>query len=86
MRNKPLHFEHHRSYREYLRHPVFRAARATAMDRTKGRCERCSGPATEVHHWMPAPDTYCRWGLFDPPSALMPVCHQCHCEIEEKSE
>ena len=69
------------SYREYLRHPRFRAARAEAMRRARGRCKRCGATATEVHH-----DHYPPWGDFDKPEDLEPVCHACHCEIHGKGE
>ena len=81
LRKPPIHSEHYQTYAEYLRHPLFLAARQIAMQTTGGRCVRCGKPATEVHH-----KDYCRWGMFDPPSVLMPVCHACHCVIEGKEE
>ncbi len=70
-----------RSYREYLRHPVFRIVRQIAMEAAGYRCQRCRRAcATEVHHH----DGYPPWGTFDVPSKLMPVCHQCHCVLEGK--
>lgn len=73
-------FSHYDGYEEYLRHPVFRAARACAMRRARGRCERCGQvPPTEVHHVR-----YPLWGAFDTADNLQAVCHGCHCEIENK--
>jgi hypothetical protein len=70
----------YKTYEEYLRHPVFLAARQAAMNIAKGKCERCNlNSASEVHHLKYPP-----WGTFDVPSNLMPVCHRCHCEIEGK--
>jgi hypothetical protein len=80
LREKFLTSLFYQSYEEYLHHPVFLAARAAAMARTGGKCERCSSrPASEVHHLHYPP-----WGTFDVPSNLMPICHECHCEIEGK--
>ena len=81
----PLHEEVFSSnfyprYEEYLRHPVFRAARAVAMKAAQHRCVECAGPATEVHHLRYPP-----WGTFDVPSHLRPVCHPCHCTLEGKA-
>ena len=67
------------TYAEYLRHPVFRAARSIAMQRAAGRC-RCGAPATEVHHARGYPP----WGMFDAPSKLTPICHDCHCKEHGK--
>ena len=78
LREKPLSSRFYKSYDEYRRHPVFLAARAAAMQRTRGMCGFCDRQkAGEVHHLKYPP-----WGTFDVPSNLLPVCHQCHCEIE----
>lgn len=70
----------YRTYEEYLRHPKFRAIRAQAMEAAKGVCQRCKkARATEVHHLRYPP-----WGTFDTVDNLLPVCHQCHCEIHGK--
>lgn len=61
------------TYREYLVHPVFRAARAVALRKAGGLCA-CGEKATEVHHLRYPP-----WGMFDVPSNLKPICHGCHC-------
>lgn len=43
-------------------------------------CQRCyQAKATEVHHLR-----YPKWGTFDTVDNLLPVCHQCHCEIHGK--
>lgn len=68
------------SYEQYLRHPVFLAARAVAMRRVNWRC-RCGAPATEVHHLEYPP-----WGMFDVPSNLQPICHTCHCREHGKND
>ena len=68
------------SYREYLAHPVFRAARAVAMRRSPA-CA-CGARATEVHHAAGYPP----WGMFDVPSKLTPTCHECHCAEHGKNE
>jgi hypothetical protein len=70
---------HYDNYAAYLRHPVFRAARAVAMRRTNSMCQ-CGAPATEVHHW----NGYPPWGMFDVPSNLRPICHACHCREHGK--
>jgi hypothetical protein len=72
---------HYETYLAYLRHPVFRAARAVAMQRAGARC-RCGAPASEVHHW----DGYPPWGMFDVPAKLRPICHACHCKEHGKNE
>jgi hypothetical protein len=90
---KPLCFDRYRSYAEYLRHPVFRAARAVAMRRAGSRCEECDAPATEVHHHriqgvadeQPGAPDYPAFGTFDSPANLKPVCHACHCRLEGKA-
>lgn len=69
----------YRTYAEYLRHPRYRAVRAEAMAATDGRCARCGGPATEVHHLRYPP-----WGTFDIPANLEPLCHRCHCDEHGK--
>lgn len=80
LRKPPISFKQYATYAKYLVHPVFRAAREVVMKRAEFRCG-CGMPATEVHHI-----DYCRWGLFDPPSKLLPVCHDCHCILEGKSK
>jgi 5-methylcytosine-specific restriction endonuclease McrA len=65
-------------YSEYLRHPLFRMARAIAFRRAGGKCEDCGAPATEVHHFQPAPNKYPVWGAFDTPGNLRVICHECH--------
>lgn len=68
------------NYEAYLRHPKFRAIRAAAMKQARGVCQHClKRPATEVHHLR-----YPKWGTFDEVENLLPVCHECHCEIEGK--
>lgn len=80
LREEPLSFRFYDTYEQYLRHPVFLAARAVAMRDANYRCLRCDGAAaSEVHHLHYPP-----WGTFDVPSHLMPVCHQCHCDLEGK--
>lgn len=71
------------NYEDYLRHPVFRAARTIAMRRASHRCS-CGAPATEVHHHKSGPDRYPPWGMFDVPSNLRPICHACHCREHGK--
>jgi hypothetical protein len=63
----------YRTYPEYLRHPIYLAARAVAMRRAQGLC-KCGAMASEVHHMK-----YPLWGTFDVPSNLRPICHACHC-------
>jgi hypothetical protein len=67
------------TYREYLRHPRFRAVRHEAMDRAGWKCVRCGAPATEVHHLRYPP-----WGTFDVVENLEPICHACHCDEHGK--
>jgi hypothetical protein len=71
---------HYQTYNEYLRHPLYRIARSVAITRANAVCERCCrGSVSEVHHIQ-----YPVWDTFDTPSNLLAVCHQCHCEIEDK--
>lgn len=72
--------QHYSSYREYLKHPVFLAARAVAMRRANSRCD-CGAPASEVHHLRYPP-----WRMFDVPSNLEPICHACHCREHGKDD
>lgn len=81
LRRPPIHSHHYRDYRQYLAHPVFLAARQVAMESTGWLCQLCGEMATEVHH-----TTYPRWGMFDVPSNLMPICHACHCKLEGKDK
>jgi hypothetical protein len=81
------------SYREYLNSPVFRAARALAIRDAKGKCLRCGGPVSEVHHPEYPPleplyedRTFPAFCTFDVPSDLEPVCHDCHCLTEGKAK
>jgi hypothetical protein len=76
LRERFLSSHFYGSYDEYLRHPVFLAARAVAMEREAFRCA-CGKEATEVHHVKYPP-----WGTFDVASHLQPVCHACHCLLE----
>ena len=78
LRNRVISRDWYQTYAEYLRHPVFLAARAVVMIRARGTCERCeSTPATEPHHLRYPP-----WGTFDVPEHMIAVCHGCHCELE----
>jgi hypothetical protein len=70
------------SYREYLAHPVFLAARSIALQRANWRCA-CGARATEVHH---PNHRYPPWGTFDVPSDLEPICHCCHCREHDKED
>lgn len=70
----------YRTYREYLRHPRFRAIRRRVFARAGGWCERCKTRwPTEPHHLRYPP-----WGEFDVPENMIAVCHRCHCEIHGK--
>lgn len=70
----------YKTYAEYLRHPLFRAVRAKAIERANGLCELCNARrVTEVHHLKYPP-----WGTFDVVENLLAVCHQCHCKIHGK--
>jgi len=73
------------SYEEYLKTPTFRAARAVALKLANGRCARCEGVATQVHHHQPKSVRYPPWGTWDVPSNLEAICHDCHCK-EHKVE
>jgi hypothetical protein len=74
----------YRSYDAYLAHPIFRAAMAVAMRRAGGLCA-CGRAATEVHHHRPGRDRYPPWGMFDLPSNLRPICHECHAKEHGKT-
>jgi len=66
----------YRNYKEYLRHPKFKAVRAVAMKSADHTCQDCKAArATEVHHIKYPP-----WGTFDVPENLIPICHTCHCK------
>jgi hypothetical protein len=68
------------TYAEYLKHPKFLVIRQQAMDAANWICQRCkTARATEVHHLR-----YPKWGTFDVIENLLPVCHQCHCDIHGK--
>jgi len=71
----------YQTYQGYLKHPMFRLIRQVVMDKAEGRCVHCGAPATEVHH---KDGKYPVWGAFDVPAAIEPVCHPCHCRIENK--
>jgi hypothetical protein len=81
LQNEPLSYRFYSDYEGYRKHPVYRAVRAVAMRQAGGLCRHCGAPATEVHHLKYPP-----LGLFDVPSNLEPVCHECHCRIEGKTE
>jgi hypothetical protein len=72
----------YRSYREYLAHPQFLAVRSEVMNRSAGICELCQNrKASEVHHRI-----YPKWGTFDDPTALVAICHHCHCKAHGKTQ
>ena len=72
----------YQGYREYLAHPVFKAARAVAMRRADWKCP-CGKKASEVHH---RDGKYPPWGMFDVPCNLLPICHACHCLEHGKND
>lgn len=78
LRKDALSLLFYSTYDDYLRHPIFLAARTVAMKRAGWLCA-CGDPATEVHHL-----DYPPWGTFDVPSNLQPICHPCHCRLEGK--
>jgi hypothetical protein len=51
------------------------------MKKSQWKCD-CGKPATEVHHWRDYPP----WGMFDMPSNLKPICHECHCREHGKEK
>lgn len=73
------------TYNEYLASPVFKSIRAIAMQDANRHCQYndCGRYATEVHHLK-----YSDWfkGQPDNINNLLPVCHQCHCEIHGKDD
>lgn len=71
----------YRTYQDYLREPVYLAAKRVAMRRAAGLCE-CGAKATEVHHYRGYPP----WGMFDVPGNLKPICHKCHCVEHGKDD
>jgi 5-methylcytosine-specific restriction endonuclease McrA len=59
-------------YAEYLQSAEWRARADAVFEREHGRCQRCGGPASEVHH-----KTYER--IFcEPLSDLEAMCKRCH--------
>jgi 5-methylcytosine-specific restriction endonuclease McrA len=66
------------AYQWYLTSPAWRDRRTAAFRKAQGRCQKCGGPATEVHH-----KTYAR--IFaELPSDLLVVCRRCHEDIHHK--
>ncbi len=75
-----------KSYGEYLKSPTYRAIRKCALRAACNVCQRCGLKATEVHHEKYPPIKWGEWAIWDVPSNLLVVCHQCHCKIEGKDE
>lgn len=68
------------TYSEYLRLPEFRVLCKIATEAAGGLCRVCrTRRVTEVHHRV-----YPAWGYLDRLENLLPVCHECHCQIERK--
>jgi hypothetical protein len=75
---------HYGNYEEYLRHPMFKAARRAAFERAAGWCEACkSRPPVDAHH---QDKKYPPWGAFDSPSNLIALCRECHCVAHNKEK
>ena len=72
----------YKTYNDYLLHPEFKKVRTVAMEKAKHVCQNCfKKKATQVHHLE-----YPKWGEFDIPENLLPVCYSCHCKIHGKDE
>lgn len=67
------------TYAEYLGTAIYRGVRKYVMHSHGHQCKHCGARATEVHHVR-----YPFWGSWDAPSNMEPVCHACHCKIENK--
>jgi hypothetical protein len=67
------------TYGEYLKSPTFKAIRQVAMNRERHTC-KCGALATQVHHH----NGYPPWNSWDLPSALEPICYECHCKEHGK--
>jgi 5-methylcytosine-specific restriction endonuclease McrA len=67
-------------YRSYMSSPEWRQRRSEVLARDEGRCRRCGGPATEVHHL-----TYARFGS-EPLTDLLSVCGSCHEGITQATD
>ena len=63
-----------RAYSEYLESRHWRIFRYCCMVVAKGRCGKCEGQATDLHHL-----TYDRVGG-EYLSDVMPLCRKCHAE------
>ena len=74
----------YRSYEEYLKTPTFRAVREFALRKNNYKCSRCENRATQIHHHRSPNDRYPPWNTWDMPSALEPICYECHCKEHGK--
>jgi hypothetical protein len=78
----------YQTYNDYLRSPLFCAARDMEMRSSGGRCRRCGASATEVHHRQ-KPDGskgYPPWGCWETSENLEAICHECHCKEHGKPD
>ncbi len=74
------------SYQDYLRSPLFKAARDLEMLNASGKCRKCGAYATEVHHRDAKKKTtgYPPWGCWETSENLESICHECHCKEHGK--
>ena len=71
-RISPAVFRQSETYRRYLASPEWQARRAAILKRDDGKCRRCGGVATDVHH-----RTYDRLGR-ERDTDLESLCRSCH--------
>ncbi len=76
----------YRSYQEYLKTPLFKAARSLEMARSSGLCRTCGANATEVHHRDIdlIKNGYPPWGCWETTENIEAICHGCHCKKHNK--
>lgn len=77
---------YYRTYPDYLRSPLFGAARDLEMEEAGGRCRKCGRQATEVHHQDKTGRTkgYPPWGCWETTEHIEAICHGCHCKEHGK--
>lgn len=76
------------TYAEYLKTPLFLAARDMEMSEAGGRCRQCGAVATEVHHQDKTKQTkgYPPWGCWETTENIEAICHGCHCKEHGKPD
>ena len=77
-RNEILRSMGYRSYRSYLKSPLYKGIRKQVFGKYHGKCAICVKKASECHHRR-----YLRSDLTGSNlNFIIPVCHECHTKIE----